>query len=417
MDASCFDHDERLLGVDEAAAALRKLFPSPMATERLPLASLLGRMLATDIRSPIDVPQNTNAALDGVALAWPGPERSSFDIVGESLAGRRHEGLVADGHAVRITTGAPLPAGTDTVIMQELLEFGGDDGSPWVAIPRPEAVRRGQNVRQAGEDIAQGATAIRAGTRLKSQHLGLLASLGHADAEVHRRPKVALFSTGNEVTAPGRPLPRDGIYDANRFSLLGLLATLGCEVQDLGILADEPGSVEQALASAAGEADMVLTSGGVSVGQADWVRHALRGSGRLCFWRIAMRPGKPLAFGLLGERDVPFFGLPGNPVAAMVAFLQFVQPWLRALQGETSWRQPRLKAIADEALSSREGRTDYLRGIYVGDDQGRLHVRSTGQQGSGMLTSMVAANCLIEIDPSRSAVAPGETVTIQPFES
>ncbi len=416
MSASCFDSDGRMLSVEDATATLRELAPRPLATQRLPLASLLGRVLAADIHSPIDVPQNTNAALDGIALAWPIPSQARFDVIGESLAGQRYEGQVAKGQAVIITTGAPLPVGADTVVMHEQLTFVGDAESPQVEILRPETVSRGQNVRMAGEDIARQALALAAGTRLKAQHLGLLASLGCDEVEVYRRPKVALFSTGNEVTAPGQPLPRDGIYDANRFSLLGLLASLGCDVIDLGILADEPGRVERALTSAADETDMVITSGGVSVGQADWIKHALHGTGRLRFWRIAMRPGKPLAFGALGEREVPFFGLPGNPVAAMVTFLQFVQPLLRNLQGESTWRQPRLVAVAEDHLSSREGRVDYLRGVYACDGQGRLHVHSTGQQGSGILTSMVAANCLIEIDMARSEVAPGETVTIQPFE-
>ncbi|GHA83866.1 molybdopterin molybdotransferase MoeA [Modicisalibacter luteus] len=417
MSDSCFERGERMLSVDDAAAALRELTPHPLATERLPLASLLGRVVAEDIHSPINVPQNTNAALDGIALAWSSATQTRLEVIGESLAGQRYEGKITEGQAVAITTGAPLPAGADTVIMQEQLAFGGDAGNSWVEIQRPKAVKQGQNVRMAGEDIARNALALAAGTRLKAQHLGLLASLGCDGAVVYRRPNVAIFSTGDEVTAPGTPLPQDGIYDANRFSLHGLLVSLGCNVVDLGILSDEPGQVEQALMTAADEADMVITSGGVSVGQADWIKHALHDAGRLCFWRIAMRPGKPLACGVLGKREVPFFGLPGNPVAVMVTFLQFVQPLLRTMQGEMAWRQPRLVAVADDYLSSREGRVDYLRGVYACDDQGQLHVRSTGQQGSGILTSMVAANCLIEIDTARSMVKPGETVTIQPFES
>lgn len=425
MSLSCFDLGERMLSVDEALAALRELAPHPLATEAVELESLANRVLAEDAISPIDVPQNTNAAMDGIALAWAerngqettGPEAPAprLSIVGEVLAGSHYANRLADGEAVAITTGAPVPEGADTVIMREQLVFGCDGPRHWVEIQRAETIRRGQNVRRAGEDIQRGQMALGAGTRLRAQHLGLLASLGVASARVYRRPRVAIFSTGDEVTAPGEPLPAAGIFDANRYSLRGLLCALGCEIVDLGILDDDRNRIRTALDEAASMADMVLTSGGVSVGQADWIKAALAQSGRLGFWRIAMRPGRPLAFGVLGEREVPFFGLPGNPVAVMVTFLQFVQPLLRTLQGEIHWQPRRLTAIADEPLRSRTGRVDYHRGYYHCDDAGRLHVRSTGRQGSGILSSMVAANCLIEIGDARGDVAPGETVTLQPF--
>lgn len=257
--------------------------------------------------------------------------------------------------------------------------------------------------------------ALARGTRLKPQHLGLLASLGVASARVFRRPRVAVFSTGDEVTAPGEPLGEAGIYDANRYSLRGMLVGLGCELIDLGILPDDRARIQEGLDRAAREADMVVTSGGVSVGQADWIRPALSQSGDLGFWRIAIRPGRPLAFGRLGERRVPFFGLPGNPVAVMVTFLQFVQPMLRYMQGETDWQPVRLCAIAEEPLKSRLGRVDFLRGVYHVDEKGQLRVRSTGRQGSGILSSMVAANCLIEMTADREGAMPNEAVIIQPF--
>ncbi len=256
---------------------------------------------------------------------------------------------------------------------------------------------------------------MRAGNRLGAAELGLLASLGLAEASVHRRPRVAIFSTGDEVTAPGEPLPPAGIFDANRHTLAGLLAEQGAELIDLGILPDDRDAMVAALGDAAGRADMVITSGGVSVGHADFTRAALEAVGRLAFWRIAIRPGRPLACGLLGERGVPFLGLPGNPVAVMVTFLQFVAPLLSKLQGRPVREPLRLTAIADEALKSRLGRTDFLRGCYHADAEGRLHVRSTGAQGSGILSSMVAANCLIELTDEREGVAPGETVSIQPL--
>lgn len=407
-----------MLSVDEALAALRGFAPGMLGSQTLTLELLAGRVLAQDIRSTLDVPQNTNAAMDGIALAWPpelsqAPER--WRQVGEVLAGHHHDETVPPGCAIAITTGAPLPRGTDTVIMREQLQERTEHGIRWIMIERAETVRQGQNVRQAGEDIARGSLALVRGTRLKPQHLGLLASLGVASARVFRRPRVAVFSTGDEVTAPGEPLGEAGIYDANRYSLRGMLAGLGCELIDLGILPDDRARIQEGLDRAAHEADMVVTSGGVSVGQADWIRPALSQSGDLGFWRIAIRPGRPLAFGRLGERRVPFFGLPGNPVAVMVTFLQFVQPMLRYMQGETDWQPVRLCAIAEEPLKSRLGRVDFLRGVYHVDEKGQLRVRSTGRQGSGILSSMVAANCLIEMTADREGVMPNEAVIIQPF--
>ncbi|QJQ94455.1 MULTISPECIES: gephyrin-like molybdotransferase Glp [Halomonadaceae] len=420
MTLSCFELGERMLSVQEALVAVRQLVPEPLPAQSVALVELPGRVLAQAIHSPIAVPQNTNAAMDGIALAWPDEEAlrpATWPLAGEVLAGHSYGARLPTGEAVRITTGAPLPEGADTVIMSEQLETLESDTGTRVRVARAERVKRGQNVRQAGEDVAQGSLALPAGSRLKPQHLGLLASLGLAQAQVHRRPRVTIFSTGDEVTAPGEPLPSAGIFDANRFSLRGLLTGLGVELIDLGILPDDHQQLVQALERAAQESDMVITSGGVSVGQADWVKRALAEVGDLGFWRIAIRPGRPLACGRLGARQVPFFGLPGNPVAVMVTFLQFVQPVLRQLQGETHWQPMRLTALAEEALPSRQGRVDLLRGIFHGDDQGRLWVRSTGHQGSGILSSMVAANCLIEIDAERDGVTMGESVTLQPFDS
>lgn len=418
MSLSCFELGERMLTVEEALAALYEFAPAVLPVQVLGLEFLAGRVLAQDVRSAHDVPQNTNAAMDGIAVAWPEVSAQApirWRRVGEVLAGHRHAEKVPAGCAVAITTGAPLPAGTDTVIMREQLEEHVQGDATWFEVTRAETVYRGQNVRQSGEDIARGSLALSRGTRLKSQHLGLLASLGVASAEVYQAARVAIFSTGDEVTAPGEPLDEAGIYDANRYALRGLLSALGCEVIDLGILPDDRSRIHTALQQAAAEADIVLTSGGVSVGQADWIRPALGDSGDLGFWRIAIRPGRPLAFGRLGDRRTPFFGLPGNPVAVMVTFLQFVQPMLRRLQGEAAWQPLRLSARAEESLKSRCGRVDFLRGIYHADDEGTLWVRSTGRQGSGILSSMVAANCLIEITAERDGVAPDETVIIQPF--
>ncbi|WP_163557451.1 gephyrin-like molybdotransferase Glp [Halomonas sp. NO4] len=413
MSLSCFDLGERMLSVAEACEATAALAVAPLPAEWQPLAHLHGRVLAESLISPIDAPQNTNAAMDGIALAWPARETppESWPLVGEVFAGRCHPTPLAPGECVRITTGAPLPAGADTVIMREQL----DEAAGRVRVRHPDRVRTGQNVRAAGEDIACGATALAAGVRLGAAELGLLASLGLAGALVHRRPRVALFSTGDEVTAPGEALPPAGIFDANRFSLRGLVAECGGEVIDLGILPDDQPRIVAALAAAAHEADLVITSGGVSVGEADRVRAALAEVGELGFWKIAMRPGRPLACGRLGESGTPFFGLPGNPVAAMVTFLQFVAPLLRRLQGVRDAWPRRLTALAGEALASRAGRVDFLRGVLESDPEGRLWVRSTGRQGSGILTSMVAADCLIEIDAERDGVDCGQPVTVQPL--
>ncbi|MGY4879434.1 gephyrin-like molybdotransferase Glp [Vreelandella aquamarina] len=408
---SCFDMGEQMLSVDQARTALATLVETPVGQESVALSKAHGRRLATAIHAPIDVPQNTNAAMDGIALAWSGPGQTCWPLAGRVYAGEQFAGPVPAGSCVRITTGAVLPMGTDTVIMREQLEENPSD----VTVLQPDRVRHGQHVRQAGEDIRQGEIALPAGTRLDAASLGLIASLGIAEISVWRRPRVAIFSTGNEVTSPGETLPGAGIYDANRFTLAGLLQQHGAEVIDLGILADDQALIQAALQDAAQHCDLVLTSGGVSVGQADFTRAALESLGQLVFWRVAIRPGRPLACGWLSERRTPLVGLPGNPVAVMVTFLQFVVPLLQRLEGQPVTPPNTLQAIADDALQSRTGRCDYVRGVYYSDAQGHLHVRSTGAQGSGILTSMVAANCLIELPDNCASAAPGDIVSLQPL--
>jgi molybdopterin molybdotransferase len=413
MSLSCFELGEQMLSVDAARDALMTLAKQPVAVEHVALSQAYGRRLATDIIAPVNVPQNTNAAMDGVALAWPyaQPTQTMWPIAGDAFAGQAFEGLVPPGHCVRITTGAPLPQGTDTIIMREQLVEYTDS----VTIDTPDRVSHGQHVRQAGEDIAIGEVALAAGTRLDAAGLGLIASLGYAEVSVFKRPNVAIFSTGDEVTPPGKTLPHAGIYDTNRFTLIGLLSEQGAEAIDLGILPDDPTAIQNALANAAKQCDLVITSGGVSVGHADYTRDALEQLGKLAFWRVALRPGRPMACGWLGESRTPFVGLPGNPVAVMVTFSQFVVPLLQRLQGQTPSPPRRLTAIAQTPLKSRLNRTDFIRGIYTSDAHGALHVRSTGAQGSGMLTSMVAANCLIELGDDQASAQPGEAVCIQPL--
>ncbi|CAN0564596.1 unnamed protein product [Ectocarpus sp. 12 AP-2014] len=288
MTLSCFDLGEQMLSVEEARQALATLIERPLGCEIIALAQAHGRRLANAVQAPINVPQNTNAAMDGVALALAregvGAKQTHWPLAGEVLAGQYRSELVPAGHCVRITTGAPLPPGTDTVVMSEQLRESVDEQPEHVIIESPELLKHGQHVRQAGEDIAIGDTALPAGTRLDAASLGLLASLGYAEVAVYRRPKVAIFSTGNEVTAPGEPLPQAGIYDANRFTLMGLLTEHGADVIDLGILPDDLVATKTALEQAATLSDLVISSGGVSVGQADFTRAALEQLGRLAFW-------------------------------------------------------------------------------------------------------------------------------------
>lgn len=412
---SCCAETDGLLAPAEARERLLALIEGPLAAETVALEALQGRVLAAPVVSPMAVPRHTNAAMDGIALAWPSDRPQAISggwrCVGRQLAGQTILPAPGPGECVTITTGAPLPPGVDTVIMQERLEWQGER----VRVVQPEGVRKGQNVRQAGEDIAQGASVLPAGTRLHAAHLGLLASLGLSEVAVHRRPRVAVFSTGDEVTAPGQPLGESGIYDANRYALMALVRDHGGEVLDLGILPDCQQTISEALQRAAEQADLIITSAGVSAGEADMTQRALRAEGRVAFWRLALKPGKPLACGQLGPRRTPFLGLPGNPVAAMVTFLQFAAPLLARLQGRTAAQglPPRRTALADEAIISRQGRTDFVRGVHYSDSKGRLRVRESGPQGSGILSSMALADCLIEIGPEHDRIEPDAPVTIQ----
>lgn len=268
-------------------------------------------------------------------------------------------------------------------------------------------------MRQAGEDIAQGEVALNAGTRLQAAEIGLLASLGTFEVSVKRQPVIAVFSTGDEVSQPGETLQTNCIYDSNRYTIKAMAKKLGCKVIDLGIIDDNEQALTEALSQASQQADLVISSGGVSVGNADYIKTVLAKIGQINFWRINMRPGRPLAVGKIN--DCLFFGLPGNPVAVMVSFMQFVQPAIRKLAGEVDWQPEFMPAIADEFLRSKTGRTEFLRGIYHVGHDGQLHVRSTGAQGSGMLSSMVKGNCLIVIGEHDENIEQGGKVFIQPF--
>jgi molybdopterin molybdotransferase len=306
-------------------------------------------------------------------------------------------------------TGAPMPAGTDTAVMQEHVRQRDDT----VAIRSGKSAR--ENVRAAGEDLAKGQLALPAGKRLAPAELGLLASLGLGEVQVFRKLRVAFFSTGDELRSIGEALGEGEIYDSNRYTLYGMLKRLGAEVLDMGVVRDQREAVRRAFSDAAANADAVITSGGVSVGEADYVKETLDALGQVGFWQIAMRPGRPLAFGRVG--NAAFFGLPGNPVAVMVTFYQFLQPALRHMMGESDASVPvTFHARSASRFNTRPGRTDFLRGILERDTNGELIVRSTGAQGSGILSSMSRANCFVILSPELSDVEPGTLVEVQPFD-
>ncbi|EGR2755232.1 bifunctional molybdopterin-guanine dinucleotide biosynthesis adaptor protein MobB/molybdopterin molybdotransferase MoeA [Vibrio parahaemolyticus] len=409
-DAACCDTlSPAFLSVVQGQEKILSLVNTVSEIEACKIENAYGRVLAEHIISPVNVPQYTNSAMDGYAIRSDDVDRDSYQVVAEVMAGHAYDQPLQVGQAVKIMTGAPTPRNGDTVVMREQASQEGDkvtfNGSN---------IKAGQNVRQAGEDLAIGSDVFTAGTRLASPEMGMIASLGFGEANVFRKLKVAVFSTGDEVQAPGTEQKANSIYDSNRFTIMGMLEKLGCEILDFGILEDNEQLMIEALENAPAQADVVMTSGGVSVGDADYIKLALDKLGQIDFWRINMRPGRPLAFGQINNK--PFFGLPGNPVAVMVSFINFVEPALRKMQGEQGWKPLKVNAIATENLRSRQGRTEFSRGIYELDDTGRLTVRTTGKQGSGILRSMSEANCLIEISPAIDTVKAGESVTIIPLQ-
>lgn len=418
MSLSCFDFVDKNSQhtLEEALELLLQAASEGTPVVQRPLLQAQGSHLAADLLAPINVPQHTNSAMDGYALQ--GAElarREHWTLVGSRHAGQAFNGRLQAGESLYITTGAPLPDGADTVVMMEQCQQQQDR----ITILRASEIKPGSNVRQAGEDLRQGKRVLAAGTPLGPVQLGLLASLGFEIIDVFQPLKVAVFSTGNEVTAPGTPLPADGIYDTNRFTLLALLRSLGCEVTDLGILPDDLAVMTTALADAAQTHQLVLTSGGVSVGEADFVKQALNQLGATHFWQLAIRPGRPFAFGHLGRnqqgRTCLFAGLPGNPVAVMVVFMLLVQPLVKRLQGCLNPWPVSVQALAEEPMNSRLGRSDFYRAVYHVDAQSQLRVHTTGAQGSGILYSMQQANGLVRLDEQQERILPGQPVTFYPF--
>ncbi len=407
----CAPEAPALLAPEEAARRIAAGVERVRGVERVALRSALGRRLATDIVSPLDVPAHVNSAMDGYALSGDdlprGAERA-LRIVGTAWAGHPYEGVLGAGETVRIMTGAVMPAGADTVVMHEQVRIEGEHAVIG------DGHRRGQNVREAGEDIRRGATVLATGHAVMPAELGLLASLGVNEVAVFRRPRVAFFSTGDELRSLGEALEEGCVYDSNRYTIYGMLHRLGVEVLDMGVVRDQPEAVRDAFERAAEMADVVITSGGVSTGEADYVQRTLAELGEVGFWRIAIRPGRPLAFGHV--RDALFFGLPGNPVAVMVTFYEFVQPALLRLMGDNgATAMPMLRARNLTTLRKKPGRIEYYRAIVRRDENGEVVVESTGGTGSGLLHTMSDANCFIVLPMQGENVPPGEMVDVQPF--
>jgi molybdopterin molybdotransferase len=409
-------YDPQALSADHVNAFLAELVQPVRETESVSPMQALDRILAEDVVSPISVPPHDNSAMDG--FAFRGSEMQTgqatrLRVVGTALAGKAWAGSCGAGECVRIMTGAIMPAGLDTVAPQELVQVDGEQ----VVIPAG-LLHTGDNRRLLGEDLMAGRPALSAGTRLTPAACGLIASLGLPQVKVWRRPRVAYFSTGDEILSLGEP-PREGaVYDSNRYTVFGLLTRLGCEVIDLGVVKDQPELLEAAFRRAAAQADAVITSGGVSVGEADYTKAMMKKLGDVAFWRIAMRPGRPMAVGRLtaGGHSALLFGLPGNPVAVMVTYAAFVRPALQKLMGWNAPPQPMLRARAVDTMRKKPGRTEYQRGIVERREDGELWVRLTGNQGSGVLSSMVQANGLIVLGHAQPTVQSGDWVDVMMFD-
>ena len=408
--ANSNESDPNSLSVAEARARIAADIEPLAGREQLAIRSALGRVLAREVISPFNVPPYDNSAMDGYALRatdLSGDGETTLTVIGESFAGSAYVGSVGPGQCIRIMTGAVIPSGTDTVVMQEQTQRDGD------TVRISGSHRTGQNLRKAGEDLATGSVVLSPGRRLTPADLGLLASLGVPEVAVYRRPRVAFFSTGDELRSLGEVLEEGQIYDSNRYTLHGMLSRLGADIIDMGVIRDQRADIREAFEHAAAIADVVITSGGVSVGEADYVKETLDQLGQVGFWKIAMKPGRPLAFGRLGKTR--FFGLPGNPVSVMATFYLFVQDALRHLGGETPKPALTLRLPTTTTLRKRPGRMEFQRATLSRAADGELSVTSTGGQGSGILSSMSRADCFIILPEDSTGAAVGERVEVQPF--
>ncbi len=414
-DLSCADdYDPNSMAVDRARALIRTFLAPVTATERVAIRAALDRVLAADVVSPLAVPGHDNSAMDGYAVRYAdlAPDReTTLARVGESFAGKPSGVTIGAGQCVRIFTGAVMPLGADTVVMQERAS----EEAGRVRIAAGAVAKAGQNRRFAGEDLKAGQVVFPRGQRIHPAELGMMASLGIGEVTVFRKLRVAFFSTGDELKSIGTPLAEGEIYDSNRYTIYGMLSRLNCDLLDMGVVRDEPDALERAFADAAAAADVVITSGGVSVGEADFVKQLLDKLGEVLFWKIAMKPGRPLAYGRIGGAH--FFGLPGNPVSVMVTFYEFVQDALRVLQGQRDVAPlPTFKVPLAAPIRKVPGRTEFQRGVLAPDGDGRLAVRTTGDQGSGILSSMSQANCFIVLSAETGNCAAGDLVDVQLLE-
>ena len=406
-------YDPQALPANEVLNFLDHLVATVQDKESVNIFDALGRVTAQDVISPLNVPPHDNSAMDGFAFDGTPLNQTqvlSLKVVGTALAGKAWEGVVKAGECVKIMTGAIMPKGLNTVVPQEFCQMMASD---LIEIPGG-LLKAGDNRRLCGEDIMLGKAALLKGALITPAAAGLLASLGVPHVSVVRRLRVAYFSTGDEILSLGEA-PREGaVYDSNRYTVHGMLQALGCEMIDMGVVKDNPELLEQAFNKAAEQADVIITSGGVSVGEADFTKAMMKKLGDVVFWKIAMRPGRPMAVGRIqkGQRSAVLFGLPGNPVAVMVTFLAFVKPALLKMMGCTATPLPMLRAKTQEVLRKKPGRTEYQRGVVSRNEQGELQVITTGNQGSGVLSSMVQANGLIVLSHQQGTAQLGDWVDV-----
>jgi len=407
-DPSCMDdYDPNAMSVGQARQFINKYLSPVIETETLPVRESLGRVLAKNIIAPSNVPNHNNSAMDGFAFRFEDASKV-LKVIGTAFAGNPFNGKLSSGQCVKIMTGAMIPEGADTVEMQERVKVTGDE------IQLTHTTKQNANIRLSGEDLKIGQTVLASGHKMNPADLGLVASLGISEVVVYRKLKVAFFSTGDELVNVGSPLLEGQIFDSNRYTLFGMLTRLGMHINDLGNVPDDPAKLEKTLLNAALMNDVVITSGGVSVGEADYMKSLLTKHGQVLFWKINMKPGRPLAYGKVGEAH--YFGLPGNPVSTMVTFYQFVQPALQALSGEDYKLAPILSAKCTLPLKKITGRTEFQRGVLSLNDDGTWTVAPLPNQGSGVLNSMSIANCFIVLDENVGNSEAGEIVKVQIFQ-
>jgi molybdopterin molybdotransferase len=406
------DYDPNSMPVGKAREVIARFLTPVSAVERVHVRGGLGRVLAEDVVSPLNVPAHDNSAMDGYAVRHADLKADgeiTLKVAGSSFAGAPFKGAMPTGQCVRIMTGGVVPQGADTIVMQEHVKASGDQ------VTIGAGHKKGQNLRKAGEDLAVGQVALKRGIALRPADIGLISSLGIGEVAVYRKLRVAFFSTGDELVSIGSQPAEGQIFDSNRYTIHGMLTRLGCEVIDMGVVRDDPALIERAFTDAARAADVVITSGGVSVGEADFIKDLLEKLGEVVFWKIAMKPGRPLAYGKIAGAH--FFGLPGNPVSVMVTFYQFVRDALLVLSGRDPVQAiPTFKVPCVSSLKKAPGRTEFQRGILSQDAAGAWSVRVTGEQGSGILRSMSEANCFIILPTEQGNVNPGTTVEVQVLE-